>query len=134
MTPINCRTEAGLNQAVAVLKALADGTRLRILGILQERSLCVGGLARELGLTESAVSQHLQKLRRCGLITGEKQGYWTHYAVRAEALRDLAAALEEMSRWKRPLELFCTRKEQARACCCPARKPSAAAEEEDGHG
>jgi ArsR family transcriptional regulator, arsenate/arsenite/antimonite-responsive transcriptional repressor len=134
MTPINCRTETGLKQAVALLKALADETRLRILGILQERSLCVGGLARELGLTESAVSQHLQKLRRCGLITGEKQGYWTHYAVQAGALRDLAAALEEMSHRKRPLELFCTRKEQARACCCPARKPAAGAKGEDGHG
>jgi ArsR family transcriptional regulator len=81
----------------AVLKALGDETRFRILQLLLTHDLCVGALARRVGLSEAAVSQHLQVLRRAGLVRGEKRGYWTHYTVDSEALRGLARELEALA-------------------------------------
>lgn len=72
------------------LKALADDTRLKIVIHLLGHSYCVRSLAKELGISEAAVSQHLKILREAGLLTGEKQGYFMHYHVNREALRKLA--------------------------------------------
>jgi len=83
--------------APAVLKAIGDQTRFRILELLLTHDLCVGALARRVGLSEAAVSQHLQVLRRAGLVKGEKRGYWTHYNVDREALRGLARELEALA-------------------------------------
>jgi DNA-binding transcriptional ArsR family regulator len=79
------------------LKALADETRLRVVELLLTQDLCVGALAHRLGVSKPAVSQHLQVLRKAGLVRGEKRGYWTHYGVERENLRRLAVRLEEMA-------------------------------------
>ena len=82
---------------IALLKALGDETRFRILELLLTHDLCVGALAKRVGLSEAAVSQHLQVLRRAGLVRGEKRGYWTHYTVDREALRGLAEGLATLA-------------------------------------
>ena len=64
-----------------VLKALADESRLRIISLLLTHDLCVGALAGHLNMSKAAVSQHLQILRKAGLVRGEKRGYWTHYII-----------------------------------------------------
>ena len=63
----------------AVLKALAEERRLRMVELLLRKERCVRALARELGISESAASQHLKVLREAGLLTGVKRGYFTHY-------------------------------------------------------
>ena len=50
------------------LKALADDNRLRILQLLLKTDLCVGALAKHLGISEPAVSQHLRILRKAGFV------------------------------------------------------------------
>ncbi len=90
-------------------KALGDETRSRILELLLSHDLCVGALARRVGLSEAAVSQHLQVLRRAGLVRGEKRGYWTHYSVDREALRALARELEALAGRKPPGTSACFR-------------------------
>jgi predicted transcriptional regulator len=50
-----------------------------------------------LGITNAAVSQHLQILRKGGLVTGEKRGYWTHYTVEKAVLELAAEQLKSMS-------------------------------------
>ena len=50
------------------LKALADENRLKILKMLINSDLCVGALANHLGISKPAVSQHLQILRKAGLV------------------------------------------------------------------
>ena len=82
---------------VKKLKALADGKRLKILQTLINSDLCVGALARHLDISKPAVSQHLQILRKAGLVKGEKRGYWTHYMVDRQALTKIAAELNELS-------------------------------------
>ena len=60
-------------------QALADANRLRLLRLLARRELCVTAAARELGLSQPLVSQHLRVLRQAGLIQGERRGRRVHY-------------------------------------------------------
>ena len=80
-----------------VLKAISDETRMKILRLLLERSYCVGALARNLGLTEATISQHLKVLREAGLLTGERRSYFMHYDVERGVLRKLAAEIEALA-------------------------------------
>lgn len=77
-------------------RALSDPSRLRILTHLG-LDLCVGALAEKTQLSDSAVSQHLGRLRDVGLVVGEKRSYWTHYRVRTEVLRELSGLLLELA-------------------------------------
>ena len=82
----------------AVLKALGEPTRFRIFACLLERKHCVRSLSKKLGITESAVSQHLKLMREAGMIYGEKYGYHTHYLPRQEVLDDLVELFTAMRR------------------------------------
>lgn len=82
---------------VRIFKALADETRFKLLRLLLTHDLCVGALAKQLNISEAAVSQHLKALREAGLVRGEKRGYWTHYAVEKETLHELAGLLTDMT-------------------------------------
>lgn len=75
-----------MNQAppISRLKALADPTRLRILGLLPEAELTVGELTAVLGMTQSRVSGHLGVLRDAGLVRGRRQGTSTYYSLAGE--------------------------------------------------
>jgi DNA-binding transcriptional ArsR family regulator len=86
-----------MNHLPAVLKALSDETRLRLLHLLLTRDLCGKALARSLGISEAAVSQHLKTLREAGLVTGEKRGYWTHYAVEKGMLEKVIGELQNLT-------------------------------------
>ncbi|GEM_PF-1602145 len=77
-------------------RALSDPNRVRIFTMLH-MDLCVGALAEATGLSESAVSQHLSRLRAAGLVVGEKRSYWTHYRARTHALRELGRQLAELA-------------------------------------
>ena len=80
-----------------VLKAIADDTRRKIVMLLLRHNFCVGALARKLGLSKGAVSQHLKVLREAGLLTGERKGHFMHYDVNREVLRALAAQIDELA-------------------------------------
>jgi len=82
---------------INALKALADEKRLKIIEMLLSGNLCVGALAGHLGISKPAVSQHIQILRKAGLIKGEKLGYWTHYSVNREAVIKLAEGLNRLA-------------------------------------
>ena len=79
-------------------KALGDETRLRLVALLAQQqpgsALCVGRLARELGVTASAVSQHLRVLKDLGLVHAVRRGYRVHYFLDPERL----AAYQELVR------------------------------------
>ena len=52
----------------------------------------------KLGITESAISQHLKIMREADMIYGEKYGYHTHYLPKQEALDDLLELFKAMQR------------------------------------
>lgn len=64
-----------------LFKALADGTRLRILGLLIDGEICVCDIHESLGLPQPKVSRHLAYLRKAGLVDGRKNGLWVHYRL-----------------------------------------------------
>jgi ArsR family transcriptional regulator len=64
-----------------VFKALADTTRLRILGLLLAGEVCVCHIHDSLGLPQPKVSRHLAYLRRAGLVAARKEGLWVHYRL-----------------------------------------------------
>ncbi|WP_282432362.1 ArsR/SmtB family transcription factor [Desulfotomaculum nigrificans] len=88
---------------------LADETRLQIIQLLLTHDFCVGALAKNLGLSEAAVSQHIQILRKGGVLKGEKRGYWTHYSVEREVLHQVARALQELANRPTAHEVVCRR-------------------------
>lgn len=96
-------------ELIKSLKALADKKRLKILRLLLSSDLCVGALAKHLGISKPAVSQHLRILRKAGLIRGEKRGYWTHYMVDRRVLVQIAEELNELSSQEKPFETTCWR-------------------------
>lgn len=105
-----------------IMSALSDPTRFKILRFLLERDLCVGALARELAISEPAVSQHLKKLRQCGLVRGEKRGYWVHYYVNTDILIQTADELKSLAELKRTDTDECCKRNAGGKCCCSARK------------
>jgi ArsR family transcriptional regulator len=70
-----------IGQLETVLKALADGTRLRILGLLTTGEVCVCHIHESLKIPQPKASRHLAYLRRAGLVTTRREGLWIHYAL-----------------------------------------------------
>ncbi|MGZ5496073.1 MAG: ArsR/SmtB family transcription factor [Candidatus Aminicenantales bacterium] len=74
-----------LKDVVAIFKALADPTRLRISLLLRERELCVCELMFILEMEQSRVSHHMRVLREAGLAEDVRDGRWIIYRVPKEA-------------------------------------------------
>jgi DNA-binding transcriptional ArsR family regulator len=90
-----------IEEQAALFGVLADPTRLKLLKLLSQQqephALCVNALAYQLGVTQSAISQHLRVLKSAGLVKGERRGYRIHYFISQEGLihaqRQISGAL-----------------------------------------
>ncbi len=72
---------------IEVLKLIADVNRMRILNILYSRGkVCVCVLEEILELNQSNLSRHLNKLKKAGLIVGERRSQWIDYEISEEFL------------------------------------------------
>jgi len=82
--------QENVDEQAAVFSTLADPTRLRLVGLLRNQhdpdALCVNALAGLLGVTQSAISQHLRVLKAIGLVKGERRGLTIHYFINRDAL------------------------------------------------
>ena len=99
-----------LNEISELFKALSDPTRLKIIELLsssagkpERRSgcngggtLCVNALAGRLGVTQSAVSQHLRVLRQAGLVERARYGNFVHYSLSEDGVKKQREALERI--------------------------------------
>src|SRR5882672_10483539 len=75
-----------LSDMERLFKALADATRLRILGLLLTGEVCVCHVHESLKISQPKASRHLAYLRRAGLVETRREGLWVHY--RMASLRD----------------------------------------------
>jgi len=62
-------------------KALADATRLRILGLLLTGEVCVCHIHESLRIPQPKASRHLAYLRKAGLVQARREGLWMHYRI-----------------------------------------------------
>jgi DNA-binding transcriptional ArsR family regulator len=105
-----------MRELMAVLKALADKNRVRILGAVRQRELCVCQIVELLGLAQSTVSKHVSILHQARLVESRKEGRWMYYraadadspvearqvaALVTELLSGTSEAGEDMKRMKR---------------------------------
>ena len=79
-----------------ILKALGEPTRLKIYQALLERKHCVRSLSKKLGISESAISQHMKIMKDADLVYGEKFGYHTHYFPLQETVDFLTDQFQKM--------------------------------------
>jgi ArsR family transcriptional regulator len=103
----------------ATFKALADTTRLRILGLLRDGEVCVCDIHDTLGVPQPKVSRHLAYLRRAGLVLARKEGLWVHYRLAPLADPVMQALLDAVRHALGHLEPG----RRSVACCAPGVRP-----------
>jgi ArsR family transcriptional regulator len=85
-----------LAEMAELLKLLGDKTRLAMLGLLQERDLCVGDIVELLGTSQPNASQHLRRLKSSGLVREDKRGQWVFYSLNLDDFPDLRVFLSQL--------------------------------------
>jgi ArsR family transcriptional regulator, arsenate/arsenite/antimonite-responsive transcriptional repressor len=89
-----------LRRYEAVMKAVADPTRVRILKMLERGELCVCQIIAVLALSPSTISKHLFLLKSAGLVNDRKEKKWVHYSLdRGSDDPYVAGMLRELSSW-----------------------------------
>jgi len=73
---------------IEIFSALADDNRLRIIALLSEGEMCVCDIEKQLGLTQSNVSRHLNLLKNLGILSASKKAQWVYYAVSEQFKND----------------------------------------------
>ena len=109
------------------LRALADRTRLRILGLLAGGELCVCYFVELLGEPQPKISRHLAYLRRAGLVSARREGKWMHYRLTQPAnphLSDVVEAVLSAVEGDKQIQKDRMALEKA---CCAVRLPAALA-------
>ena len=81
-------------QLARICSVLSVETRVRIVRMLQGRTLCVGALSGRLDVTQGAVSQHLRILRDAELVTAQRRGNFIHYRLNERTVGKWQAALD----------------------------------------
>jgi DNA-binding transcriptional ArsR family regulator len=94
MDPNQLQRRAG--EASELLKALGNAHRLMILCQLLEGEKSVGELVRSIGLSQSALSQHLARLRRDRLVSTRRSAQTIYYAIAGAEARALLQTLHAL--------------------------------------
>lgn len=75
------RIYKSMEEVTQIYKALSDGTRLRIVNILEGKRLCVNQIAEVLETQQAKISRHLFYLKNVGLVRSEKDGLRVYYTL-----------------------------------------------------
>lgn len=67
-----------------IFKALSDENRICIVKLLRTGEKCACKLLEELNITQPTLSHHMKILCDSGIVTGRKEGKWTHYSISPE--------------------------------------------------
>ena len=80
----------------AVFKALGDENRIRILKMLRCGEKCACKLLEELNISQPTLSHHMKILCDAGIVTGRKEGKWTHYSMCCEGVHKVRALMKDL--------------------------------------
>ena len=102
-----------------VFKALADQTRLRILGLLAGGEVCVCEIHESLQIPQPTASRHLAYLKRAGLVTDRRDGLWAYYRLASPSDDVLRTVLDSTTHCLTHLPT--TARDRERLCCQTGR-------------
>ncbi|HVK24057.1 MAG TPA: metalloregulator ArsR/SmtB family transcription factor [Actinokineospora sp.] len=89
-------TEVDAERVAAVLKAMGDPARVRVLALIRAApsgEVCVGELVGPLGLSQPTVSHHLRVMTDAGLLHRDRRASWVWYSINTERLAEIRALL-----------------------------------------
>jgi ArsR family transcriptional regulator len=94
-----------MRNLLAITKALGDENRLRALGLLEGRELCLCQIVEVLALASSTVSKHMSILHQARLVESRKEGRWAYFRLAdedapAESHEALAMVLKSLQQDK----------------------------------
>lgn len=115
-----------MENIVRIMKALADGTRLRIINLMLKlkKPLCICEIMSALQLAQYNVSKHMKELKNSGLVTEKRDGKFVYYSLiepEDKYLSDIfsgLAAVPEKTLEEDKKRLCCTLKERVKDKCC----------------
>ena len=87
------RLEKKAEEVVTLLTAMANAKRLMVLCNLLDRELSVGELETRVSLSQSALSQHLAKLRALKLVSARREGVSIYYSLASSEVRQVLSTL-----------------------------------------
>jgi ArsR family transcriptional regulator len=82
-----------MKRFIKVTKALSDPNRVKIVKMLQHKTMCVCEMQAALGVAQPTVSKHLKVLEEAGLVDYEKDGLWVNYHLSDGSSSPYAASL-----------------------------------------
>jgi ArsR family transcriptional regulator, arsenate/arsenite/antimonite-responsive transcriptional repressor len=101
--------EIQMRELVRVYKALSDGSRLRVLGLLIERECCVCEVMQALEISPSKASRTLSTLYSVGFLKSRKEGLWVLYSIDWDGmnanLKSILEATREAIKGNKQMEL-----------------------------
>jgi ArsR family transcriptional regulator, arsenate/arsenite/antimonite-responsive transcriptional repressor len=78
---------------IKIMKALSDSNRVKIIKLLQHKSMCVCELQAAIGIAQPTVSKHLKILEDASLVSSKKEGLWVNYSIGDGRASPYAASL-----------------------------------------
>jgi len=91
------RPSVAEDELLPSLRALADGTRLAIVRLINEQPRSTQELAELVTMSEAAVSQHLRQLRAAGLVITKREGHYVLYSPARASLHRIATAVADLN-------------------------------------
>ena len=83
-----------MRELIKVFKAVADKNRMRVLKMLERKTMCVCEIAAVLGITQPSASKHLSILKDAGLISDKRNGQWIDYSLSEEKVNIYAPVMQ----------------------------------------
>jgi len=82
-----------MEEFIKVIRAFSDPNRVKLLKMLQQRTMCVCEIQAALGIAQPTVSKHLKVLEDAGLVAHKKDGLWVNYHLTDGGKSPYAASL-----------------------------------------
>ena len=87
---------ADARKLAGVFKVLSIEARIHIVRVLKRRALCVTELTSQLGITQSATSQHLRVLKDAGIVKFQKRGLHVYYHLNVQNIAHMHTTISKL--------------------------------------
>lgn len=84
-------------KTAVIFKAFCDENRIRIIKLLRSGEKCACKLLEEINVTQPTLSHHMKILCDAGIVTGRKEGKWTHYSISEKGVKQAEECLRRLT-------------------------------------